>query len=171
MPKGAPSSAGDYAEDAISGLEEAAKLVWKSTSRVLVHIADAPCHGKEFNDMGDRNDDYWEKGDKHGREVAAILTKLRVDAQVDTYLFCHLTTFTHMMTARFEQLAGKHSYAPCSLSVLSVCAEIKGWKIKSIHSYLLFFSISLTFGCFFIRISNLIIYIITFWGWLWEWNM
>ena len=39
---------GDAAEDVFSGIEAAQALQWQAGSRVLVHVADAPCHGSEF---------------------------------------------------------------------------------------------------------------------------
>lgn len=72
--------------------------------------SDAPCHGKEFHDLGRLSDDYWEGGDKLQRNVDVLLTRLRVEARIDTYLFCHLTTYTHGMATRFKELAGN---PPC----------------------------------------------------------
>jgi len=86
---------GDTVENVFSGLEAAAGLQWQSVNRIMVHIADAPCHGREFHNLGAMGCDAWGHGDKLGRDVSGILTKLRFDAQVDTYLFCHLTTSTH----------------------------------------------------------------------------
>jgi hypothetical protein len=40
---------GDECEDVFSGLNEVTKLEWSNESRVLFHIADAPCHGKRFH--------------------------------------------------------------------------------------------------------------------------
>lgn len=40
---------GDECEDVFSGLNEVTKLEWLNESRVLFHIADAPCHGKRFH--------------------------------------------------------------------------------------------------------------------------
>lgn len=43
---------GDAAEDVFSGLEAAQGLEWGAGSRILVHVADAPCHGyPDFHDM------------------------------------------------------------------------------------------------------------------------
>ena len=42
---------GDAAEDVFSGIEAAQALAWEAGSRILVHVADAPCHGCEFHDM------------------------------------------------------------------------------------------------------------------------
>merc|ERR1712117_115850 len=43
----------DTAEDIAGGLKKANDLSWKSTTRVVFIIADAPCHGREYCDGGD----------------------------------------------------------------------------------------------------------------------
>lgn len=99
---------GDAAEDVFSGLEAVARLDWRSTNRVLVHIADAPCHGAEFHN-GSRHpgfDDY-PAGDRKGRDASKILRKLQRDAQISAWLFCHLTKSTYKMVARFKQILGE----------------------------------------------------------------
>lgn len=97
----------DPAEDVFSGLEAVAGLSWTSGNRVLVHIADAPCHGKEFHDMGPRNDHYL-GGDKLGRNAAELLRQLAEDCRLDTYLFCHLNDLTKKMIKRFRELLGTY---------------------------------------------------------------
>ena len=39
----------DFTEDVFGGLSAAANLNWRSPNRVLVHIADAPCHGLQYH--------------------------------------------------------------------------------------------------------------------------
>ncbi|KAI9034684.1 hypothetical protein DFJ74DRAFT_650180 [Hyaloraphidium curvatum] len=50
----------DWPEDLLGGLDRASKLSWSSPARVLVHIADAPPHGKMFFDRGRHNDRYYD---------------------------------------------------------------------------------------------------------------
>lgn len=38
----------DPIEDVAGGLKAATTLNWKAVTRVLIHIGDAPCHGREF---------------------------------------------------------------------------------------------------------------------------
>ena len=42
---------GDIPEDVFGGLEKAGELGWTTdgSTRVLFHIADAPCHGREYH--------------------------------------------------------------------------------------------------------------------------
>lgn len=46
----------DHPEDVNGGFQKALKFPWSSVTRVLVHLADAPCHGKRFHDF--EEDDY-----------------------------------------------------------------------------------------------------------------
>ena len=69
------------AEDVFTGLELAAGLNWRAEGpRLLVHIADAPCHGREFysSDISDHYPD----GDKLGRSLPSLLSKLRKDLRI-----------------------------------------------------------------------------------------
>jgi hypothetical protein len=47
----------DDAEDVLGGLHVARGLDWESETKILYHIADAPCHGREFHDSR-LTDDY-----------------------------------------------------------------------------------------------------------------
>jgi hypothetical protein len=69
--------------------------------RLLVHIADAPCHGSQFN--AGLRDDYPE-GDKHGRSARELLRRLQRDCHVSAYLFCHLNGHTKQMLREFRRL-------------------------------------------------------------------
>ena len=46
----------DFAEDVAGGLKKALSLTWKGETRIIIHIADAPAHGSEYN--GGCNDKY-----------------------------------------------------------------------------------------------------------------
>ena len=37
----------------MSALRRVTQLTWKSSVKILVHIADCPCHGKEYHTMYD----------------------------------------------------------------------------------------------------------------------
>lgn len=48
----------DIAEDVVGGLEAAVKLSWTkhANKKVIVHFADAPCHGAQYNSLGLKGD-------------------------------------------------------------------------------------------------------------------
>ena len=47
---------GDFPEDVAGGLQKALSLTWKGDTRIIIHIADAPAHGSEYN--GGQRDNY-----------------------------------------------------------------------------------------------------------------
>ena len=91
----------DECEDVFTGMEKTINLSWAARNRIVIHIADAPCHGTEFH--SGCNDSY-PAGDAKGRSAADLLRRLRDHAGVSAYLFCHLNTRTHHMLKRFKEL-------------------------------------------------------------------
>ena len=73
---------GDGAEDVFTGLQDAGRLKWSSGSRVLIHIADYPCHGQEIHDLQSGVDDYT-GGDVHRRDATALLRQLAEGCRLD----------------------------------------------------------------------------------------
>ncbi|KXZ49724.1 hypothetical protein GPECTOR_20g581 [Gonium pectorale] len=89
------STANDHPEDVHGGLEKAAsdELGWSNQARTIIHIADAPGHGRRLAPP----DAWWgPKGDNHpdfdadGSILTGLLRKLRVELQVQTYKFIHV---------------------------------------------------------------------------------
>jgi hypothetical protein len=66
---------GDDAEDVMGGLHVVRGLDWSSETRILYHIADAPCHGRDFH-RADCSDDFPD-GDPNGLKPAEILAELK----------------------------------------------------------------------------------------------
>ncbi len=52
----------DYCEDVFTGIEYAARLSWRpkdeGNAKHIFHIGDAPCHGLQYHDLGEENDNY-----------------------------------------------------------------------------------------------------------------
>ena len=90
---------GDAAEDVFGGLEEVGKLQWSAPTRILFHVADAPCHGKQYhNDVYDE----FPNGDPrglHARDLLNVLEGLKVK-----YWFAKLTDKTDKMIIEFKRL-------------------------------------------------------------------
>jgi Alpha-kinase family/Zinc finger C-x8-C-x5-C-x3-H type (and similar) len=67
------SGGGDPPEDIFGGLHAVARLPWKEhTTKVVIHIADAPCHGSQYHSMPDSYPD----GDPGGRTLGEVLEPL-----------------------------------------------------------------------------------------------
>ena len=78
---------GDTAEDVFTGLEQAALLSWLSHgTRLIIHIADAPCHGTNFH-KGVVDDDY-PAGDKLGRSIDSLMGRLIKDVKIQVCRGC-----------------------------------------------------------------------------------
>lgn len=102
------SGGGDECEDVVGGLDKVLSLDWESagkgSSRVLIHIADAPAHGEVYN--GGRGDNYATGRTPHGKSTDAVpyLKALR-GSQVH-YFFFRVNSTCDAMVAKFnEQLA------------------------------------------------------------------
>lgn len=92
---------GDPAEDVISGLQKACTLEWASVARLLVHFADAPCHGDAYHTP--RVYDKYPQGDREGRKTQTWLRALAHVCRVHTYQFMHLNQTTHKMLETFRR--------------------------------------------------------------------
>ncbi|KAJ9511610.1 hypothetical protein QJQ45_007355 [Haematococcus lacustris] len=102
----------DVAEDVFSGLEAVCGLAWKSQgSRILVHIADAPCHRREFHDLGLASDDYL-NGDRHNRSIKAILHKLQHELRLQVRVSDVCNWDGRNMSACSQQLAAREQHPP-----------------------------------------------------------
>ena len=89
----------DAAEDVFGGLEKVGKLQWSAPTRILFHVADAPCHGREYHD--DVLDNF-PNGDPRGLHAQDLLEKLQ-DKNVK-YWFAKLTDKTDKMITKFRRL-------------------------------------------------------------------
>lgn len=100
---------GDEPEDVVTGLEKVAALKWSACNRLLVHIADSPCHGGRFHLPGVVMVDQYPAGDKLGRDVGAILRRLRAPrpgCAVSRYSFFHIKRpCTAKMVEEFRKAA------------------------------------------------------------------
>ena len=92
---------GDDAEDVFGGIEEVTKLSWRKKTRILIHIADSPCHGTRFHDDSDNYDEY-PNGDPRGLRIEELLPKLK--ALQITYWFIRLNHSTDLMIKVFQSI-------------------------------------------------------------------
>lgn len=73
----------DVPEDVFGGLELSTMLSWESVSRTMIHIADAPCHGTKYHDLGSGGDNY-AAGDPLQRDIKEIFTALKKRCKVSS---------------------------------------------------------------------------------------
>jgi len=89
---------GDEPEDIAGGFFQALKLSWKSSTKLVIHIADAPCHGKQYHDSMDNHSN----GDPEGRIPEDLLRKM-CNQSIDFY-FCRINNRTNKMTSIFQRV-------------------------------------------------------------------
>jgi hypothetical protein len=94
----------DEAEDVFGGIEKALALRWddQRMSRIIFHVADSPCHGKQYHDG---SNDYHAAGDPKGRKASELFSQMR-DKSIQ-YYFGKITSTTDVMIAKFEEERGE----------------------------------------------------------------
>ncbi len=109
---------GDAPEDVFGGLEKALALSWSTTprSKVIFHMADAPCHGRDFHTLGG---DSYPGGDPQGRSHYGLFGEiLSLGIQ---YHFGKITSHTDRMIEKFSAAydaggAGAEKMIVCDIS-------------------------------------------------------
>ncbi|CAI2181312.1 11012_t:CDS:1 [Funneliformis geosporum] len=93
---------GDVPEDVLGGLNAAiTKMNWSHTTRVILHVGDAPPHGRRFTD---EQDDY-PKGDPSGLTAESVLGKMKSSNIL--YFFGKITQCTNKMLRIFREIIGE----------------------------------------------------------------
>lgn len=94
------SGGGDIPEDVNGAFQKALYgLQWVNPVRIIVHVADAPCHGKEFHST----DDHYPNGniaDFPWNQLFKDLVQKRID-----YTFLKISNLTDKMFEKFKKIA------------------------------------------------------------------
>jgi hypothetical protein len=114
----------DAPEDVLGGLQQATYAAWKHKTRCIIHIADAPPHGRILHDLGDTSDNYPSPGSEPHRlthepllrkmlELRINYCLLRVNASTDRMAYTFLQAYTAasahgtlISTNRYYSLSG-----------------------------------------------------------------
>jgi hypothetical protein len=91
-----PEGGADIPEDIVGGFEAVLKLDWEADTRVLIHFADAPCHGSKYHGYAD---DY--PNGVPGQPKPEELLKAMVNRKI-IYRFCEFTSTTSQMCQLFK---------------------------------------------------------------------
>jgi hypothetical protein len=92
---------GDGAEDVFSGLNAALLLDWKSSAKLLIFFADAPCHGEKYHSIG-YSDDYAHVEHKFGLTAEQLLENV-IKMEID-FSFMKITNETDIMIKEFKKI-------------------------------------------------------------------
>ncbi|EGO60322.1 hypothetical protein NEUTE1DRAFT_34830 [Neurospora tetrasperma FGSC 2508] len=90
----------DFAEDVLGALHQALAATWKHQTRVVLHIADAPPHGRTLHDLSDKRDRYPNPGSEpHGLTYQPILKRM-LDTRIN-YVLLRIKKSTDRMALQF----------------------------------------------------------------------
>lgn len=93
----------DFPEDVLGGIRQAINASWGQKTRCIVHIGDAPPHGRNLHDLGDRNDDYPEPGSEPHSLTYERLIKQLVALNIN-YVLLRITHWTDRMVLKFGEI-------------------------------------------------------------------
>jgi hypothetical protein len=118
----------DFPEDVLGGVQQALNASWKQQTRCIIHIADAPPHGRSLHDLGDSEDDYPTPGSEpHGLTYEPLLTQL-IQLNIN-YALLRINPYTDRMALAFAQV-----YAAASADVKLLPSNIYFSQVNSNHS-------------------------------------
>uniref|UniRef100_A0A914Z762 VWFA domain-containing protein n=1 Tax=Panagrolaimus superbus TaxID=310955 RepID=A0A914Z762_9BILA len=95
----------DLPEDVFGGLEKALDLSWSDQcgTKVIFHIADAPCHGNKYHNLRSGGDDY-PNGDPKERTETMLFGRMK-EKDID-YHFGRINQTTDKMIQVFSEAYG-----------------------------------------------------------------
>ena len=112
---------GDTPENVNGAFQKALyELEWKNPVRIIVHIADAPCHGKEFHTCDDSYPNGG-KGDKPWDQMFKDLVANHID-----YTFFKISNITDKMFEKFKKMALAHGAEKFECIQMNISATTGG---------------------------------------------
>ncbi|KAI0442591.1 hypothetical protein F4803DRAFT_518413 [Xylaria telfairii] len=93
----------DFPEDVLGGIRRATNASWKQKTRCIIHIGDAPPHGRNLHDFGDDADDYPEPGSEPHSLTYEPLIKQLVALKIN-YVLLRIAKYTDLMTFKFGEI-------------------------------------------------------------------
>ena len=97
------SGGGDAPEDVAGALWQAFGRSWRAQGpKIILHIADEPAHGYEYNNFGSGRDGRWNS--VQNPDPAEVLRRLGNEKGVCHYYFFRIKTNTDMMVRRLRQV-------------------------------------------------------------------
>eukprot|EP01122_Echinamoeba_exundans_P000249 TRINITY_DN10222_c0_g1_i1.p1 TRINITY_DN10222_c0_g1~~TRINITY_DN10222_c0_g1_i1.p1 ORF type:complete len:389 (-),score=74.64 TRINITY_DN10222_c0_g1_i1:117-1283(-) len=96
----------DGPEDIAGGFQKVLGLNWRAATRLVIHFADAPCHGSQYHNMGD---DY-PGGDPEGKVPEDLLLEIVAQKGCEYYFAKINESTTRMLeifNAKLSDKAGK----------------------------------------------------------------
>ncbi|KAI9861620.1 MAG: hypothetical protein M1813_005230 [Trichoglossum hirsutum] len=118
----------DLPEDVLGGVHCALNASWKQQTRCIIHIADAPPHGRSLHDLDESQDHYPNPGSEpHGLTYEPLLTQL-IRLNIN-YALLRIYPSTDRMALAFAQV-----YAAASADVKLLPSNIYSGQANGKHS-------------------------------------
>ena len=118
----------DEPEDMLGGLDQALKLDWKGKTRIIILVADAPCHGADFHTLEESsanasfNDPF-----KADTLLRAMGTRFNIDLT-----FCRISKDTDLMISKFKPLYDDRRGSGRGLKVIELKTNVDDFLPKMI---------------------------------------
>ena len=96
---------GDAPEDVLGGIQQALNASWTQQTRCIIHIADAPAHGRALNNFGETIDKYPNPGTEPHRLTHGPLLQKMIGLNIN-YALLRINNTTDKMAQQFL-----HAYA------------------------------------------------------------
>lgn len=109
----AATGGGDIPEDVLGGLQQALNASWKQKTRCIVHIADAPPHGRTLQNEAISGDSYPEPGSEPHHLIHGPLLQQLIALNIN-YALLRINEWTDRMAFTFFQAYNAAS-ADCKL--------------------------------------------------------
>jgi len=110
---------GDVPEDVFGGFEKVLSLIWESSVRVLIHFADAPCHGSVYHSVSDNNPDF--DDGKKGKQYM----KTFIDKRIHYYFGEINREQTITMTTLFKKWYDKNETKQMPMTILPLDGSVE----------------------------------------------
>ena len=103
-----PGNGVDFPEDVLGGINQALRASWHQQTRCMIHIGDAPPHGRGLHDLDPISDHYYTPGSEpHGLKYNSLLGKL-VRLNIN-YALLRITAYTDRMALEFARVYGQRN--------------------------------------------------------------
>ena len=124
---------GDAPEDVFGGLDAVLSLKWAADTRVLIHIADCPCHGSRFQPPGMWDDHKLDRKrkDKNGLSAEGLISRL-FPIGIAYYFFHVLRSNTNKMIKEFNKIASRWGHVIVEADLNETATMLKKLTVHSV---------------------------------------
>ncbi|KAF7549658.1 hypothetical protein G7Z17_g6229 [Cylindrodendrum hubeiense] len=131
----------DLPEDVLGGLQQALKASWKHPTRCIIHVTDAPPHGRTLHDFSDEDDRFPNPGNEphcltHGAFLAQMINfsinyaLLRINGSTDRMAYSFFEAYAALSPD--SRLHNSNTYYSAAVRLCGTSnAGFQGWSLSS----------------------------------------